>query len=153
MIGLLPFHDLEGVSNPFHIPITLLPKFPQILALKRTGLASFLLHGGDEGLQFCFEVHAQPLHHGVGPLMSPAERKLAAFLLKLASERFGHHICNDLELVKDVGLTPEESFEIRRAYHTYNGDPEEALNERPDQHYTPDFAMMAYMAHLLERNK
>jgi hypothetical protein len=81
-------------------------------------------------------------------MMSPAEKKLAAFLLRMASEEFSNHGCNDLDLVKDVGLTPEESFELRKRYHVYNRSPEvDVQQESPTRHWTGDFAMMSFMAH------
>ena len=81
--------------------------------------------------------------------MTPAERKLAIFLLKLAAEEFSNHGCNDLELVRDVGLTPEESLEVRQAMHAWSGD-RLADAPHPDQHYTMDWLAMQFVVGRIE---
>lgn len=81
--------------------------------------------------------------------MTTAEKKLAAYLLKLASQEFSNHGCNDLDLVIEVGLTPEESLAIRKAAREANGDllsPE----EKPEDHWAADWAMMSWMARRLQ---
>ena len=77
--------------------------------------------------------------------MTPAEKKLAVHLLKLASDEFSNHGCNDLDLVRDVGLTPEESLQVRRAMHARNGDVRDEL-PRPDNHWAMDWAAMDFVA-------
>lgn len=81
--------------------------------------------------------------------MTKAEAKLAAYLLKLAALQFSHHGCNDLDLVKEVGLTPEESLALRRAARTQGGDPL-APEERMDRHLTDDWRMMDLLAKRFE---
>ena len=81
--------------------------------------------------------------------MTPPERKLAIFLLKLAAEEFSNHGCNDLELVRDVGLTPEESLEVRQAMHAWNGDTD-ADAPKPADHYTIDWLVMKFIAGQIE---
>ena len=81
--------------------------------------------------------------------MTPAERKLATYLLARAAEEFSRHGCNDLELVRDVGLTPEESLEVRQAMHAWSGDGL-ADAPQPDQHYTMDWLAMQFIANRIE---
>jgi transcriptional regulator with XRE-family HTH domain len=86
--------------------------------------------------------------------LTEAERKLAVLLLRQAAEKFGNHGCNDFDLVKDGGLTPDESFQIRQADFAMNPDigPADTNHERPhkNDHYAADFAMMGYLARRLE---
>lgn len=59
--------------------------------------------------------------------------------------------CNDLEREEIALLTPDEWIEFAKAYHEWNGDPE-TFTERT--HYIlPDFAVEAYIRHLLIKDK
>lgn len=82
--------------------------------------------------------------------MTPAERKLCAKVLRMASDQFCNHGCNDFHLVKEGGLTPEESYNIRVKMRAYNGDADE-VEESPDNHYTQDWFVMAYLADLVSK--
>lgn len=81
--------------------------------------------------------------------MTHAEKKLITHLLKLASDEFSNHGCNDLELVRDVGLTPEESLEIRTSMHAWANDCG-ADPPRPNDHYTMDWLAMSFAAAKIE---
>ena len=82
--------------------------------------------------------------------MTPAERKLAGYLLGLAANEFSNHGCNDLDLVEEVGLTPEESFQLRQQMREWTKDTG-APEERPDQHLTLDWLMMRFMRDLIKQ--
>lgn len=86
-------------------------------------------------------------------MLTPAQRKLAAHLLERAAEEFSNHGCNDLDLVKEVGLTPEESVEVRTAIQTYNGDPEDTAPVPADRHYTMDWMAMQYLKSVLLKSE
>lgn len=77
-------------------------------------------------------------------MLTPAERKLVVYLLERASDEFSNHGCNDLHLVKDVGLTSDESFEVRKAITAAGDYPDEEVP--PDNHYTMDWLAMTIMA-------
>jgi hypothetical protein len=47
--------------------------------------------------------------------MTKTERKLAGALLRMASEHYSNHGCNDLDLISDCGLTEAEGKRITRA--------------------------------------
>ncbi len=57
--------------------------------------------------------------------LQPRELKLAAKLLKLASDQFSNHGCNDFDLVIEAGLTPEEAYEVNKAYVNWSGDADQ----------------------------
>jgi hypothetical protein len=81
--------------------------------------------------------------------LTAAEQKLLVHMLKMASEEFSSHSCNDLDLVKDVNLTPEESLEFRTTL-TREGDyPEDEVS--PDKHYTMDWLVMMHFALKVQR--
>jgi hypothetical protein len=82
------------------------------------------------------------------------EIKLAAKLLEVASEKFSNHSCNDFELVREVGLTSEEAYEINRRFVEWN-DPdwqddysEEEL--RVEHAIAGDNGLMAYLSERLK---
>jgi hypothetical protein len=80
--------------------------------------------------------------------MTPAEKRLAAMLLRRASEEFGNHGCNDFDLVCDGGMLAKEADDFRKRFHAWNGDPEEFTPGRTD---LADFAAMGFLADLLEK--
>jgi hypothetical protein len=91
--------------------------------------------------------------------MTAAEKKLIVYLLRRASDEFSNHGCNDLELVRDVGLTPKESFEIRTAMHEWEKTQDDAtgrsiLGQDPPpsekNHYTDDWFAMLFAAAKIE---
>jgi hypothetical protein len=61
--------------------------------------------------------------------LQPRELKLAAKLLELAADQFASHGCNDFDLVQEAGLTPEQAYEINKAYAQWNGDAEEWIED------------------------
>lgn len=84
--------------------------------------------------------------------MTPAERKLCAKLLRKAADQFSNHGCNDFHLVKEGGLTPEESYNVRVKMRAANGDADE-VEELPDNHYTQDWLVMSYLSRLLAKDE
>lgn len=78
--------------------------------------------------------------------MDPKHKRLAAKLLELASEQFANNGCNNFDLVKEGGMSTKEAYEFVRAYHSWNGDPEEATKTTN----LADFACMAFLASELE---
>lgn len=80
--------------------------------------------------------------------MTPAEKKLAGKLLRMASEEFGNHGCNDFDLVEDGKLTAKEADVFMKAFHTWNGTPDEY---EPGDTSLGDFIVMDVLADLLER--
>ena len=88
--------------------------------------------------------------------LTPTERRLAALLLEMASDKFSNHGCDDFRLDEQGGM---ESREDRRnlvlAMERWNGDKEELkrLEEMPDSFeftYVPDWYLMSYLAARLE---
>lgn len=73
---------------------------------------------------------------------------LAANLLRLASDDFCNHGCNDFDLPSSWSLKEKQDFVF--AYHEWNGDPEEY---DPGFLQLPDFAVMTYLAYLLDGKK
>ena len=73
---------------------------------------------------------------------------LIATFLRPASDEFANHGCNDWEF--PAGWTTEEKIDFCRAYHHYNGDPE---NFDPNHLNIPDFAAMNFLAHMLDGKK
>jgi len=75
--------------------------------------------------------------------MNKRELELAAKMLDLADEEFGNHGCNDVDDEVYEGWTRRQRQTFVKAYHEWNGDPEEYS---PDQLHLPDFAIMAFLA-------
>jgi hypothetical protein len=89
--------------------------------------------------------------------MSPGERKLAAHLLRLASDQFSNHICNDFDL-SEFCADQEARDAFVRSYHEWNGDlAEMEENGWLDRSGSPDyrlmdFALMDFLADRLEND-
>lgn len=79
--------------------------------------------------------------------MTNKEKKLAVMFLKMASEEFSRHGCNDLDPGLLTDWSPEEIIALDKAYHEWNGDPEE---HGPDNSWLPDFALMSFLAAKLD---
>lgn len=79
------------------------------------------------------------------PPMTPTEKKLVARLLDVAADQFSNHGCNDFDLVKDGGLTSEESQEIQQEIHRWKNDPD-ARPPSADHHYVMDWMVMRMLA-------
>jgi hypothetical protein len=77
-------------------------------------------------------------------------RAVAAALLDDAADSFANHGCNDFDLSR-FGLTIAEMREVVRAYHRWNGDPEEAERYSDAQlnHALGDFSLMRLLAAML----
>lgn len=77
--------------------------------------------------------------------MTQKEKKLAARLLRLASDQFSNHGCNDIDddLLKD--WTDEEKLKLSQSYHDWNGDPEEGEDE-----ISEDWILMIAIANKLD---
>lgn len=82
--------------------------------------------------------------------MTPAEKKLASKMLDMASEEFGHHGCNDFDLVTEGGMTAEEADAFQRAYCEWNGSPGDY---EPGDTNLADFAAMSFLSHLLKASE
>lgn len=80
--------------------------------------------------------------------MTNTEKKLTIALLKMASEHFSRHGCNDFPKEIESLLSPSEWDKLNKEYHEYNGDPEEYV---PNQVLSHDWLWMNYMAHKLEK--
>ncbi len=76
--------------------------------------------------------------------MPPAYLKLAADLLRLASDEFSNHGCNDMEL---PDWTQDERDGLDLQMHIANGDPE---NFEPGRRWFQDHAVMRFLAGRLE---
>lgn len=73
--------------------------------------------------------------------MNQKENALAAQMLKMASESYSNHGCNDWDWPEDWGIKERQDF--TKAYHEWNGNPEEF---DPKFLSLPDFAVMAFLA-------
>jgi hypothetical protein len=73
--------------------------------------------------------------------VNTVEKKLAAKLLHMAAERFGNHGCNDFDLVRDGGLTKEETGEVQAAL--FQDGVEEDMR---DDTVTLDWMLMHWLA-------
>jgi hypothetical protein len=78
--------------------------------------------------------------------MNRNEKTLISNLLKLASEEFSNHGCNDVEEDFWQGWTKEERQSFVKEYHEWNGDPDEY-----DENFLnlPDYAIMKFLAYKL----
>jgi hypothetical protein len=89
--------------------------------------------------------------------MTDKERKFAAVLLRMASEEFSNHGCNDLDsaVIKEVGFTDEEKLAFVTEMYRDNGDLEEALENgwvtAKRFHSMPDWWVMSFLARKLEQ--
>jgi hypothetical protein len=81
--------------------------------------------------------------------MTKKERRLAANLLRLASDQFCNHGCNDLDkkTIAAAGFTDEEATQFAREYCEWNGDPDWPKHF----HQMQDFALMDFLAYKLEQ--
>jgi hypothetical protein len=79
--------------------------------------------------------------------MNQKEKKVAAELLRTASEQFSNHGCNDWNYPKD--WTEDEKLQFVREYHEWNGDPEDF---DPEFLFLQDWAVMSFLAHKLENS-
>lgn len=83
--------------------------------------------------------------------LSNAEKKVLGYLLRRAGDEFANHGCNDLDLIKDAGLTAKESYEFRLTV-AKNPDYAEMMGEpvRKGNHVTYDWAMYRYLANKID---
>lgn len=79
--------------------------------------------------------------------LSPAELKLVAKLLDIASNEFSNHGCNDFKADRDGDLTPDETAEIaaRLNAHPKFGDPNEEHGHGSNGYFV-DWMLMRYLA-------
>jgi hypothetical protein len=68
-------------------------------------------------------------------------------LYKKVSERGEGRICNDLNPDEVELLTPGQWKEMAKAYHDWNGDPEEFLEY--SNYVLPDFCVLSYLRFLI----
>ena len=81
--------------------------------------------------------------------LTPAELRLLAELLELASDTFGNHGCNDFSLLKSMPLL-EDRRKLMEAFNEHNGSLEDF--EDDEKHGSQfemahDVSMMGYLAH------
>lgn len=86
--------------------------------------------------------------------MKPHELKLIAKLLELAADQFSNHCCNDYDLVEQ-GLTPEEAYQVNRAYAEWKGY-DNWQNDYPEDELQTyaiggDAGLMYYLADLAKK--
>ncbi len=76
--------------------------------------------------------------------LTSGERKLLVYMLDKAGDEFSAHGCNDLDLVKEVQLTPEESLEVRKIL-TEEGDyPDDEV--KPNAHSIQDWLAFVHFS-------
>lgn len=73
--------------------------------------------------------------------MNQKENALAAQMLEMASKSYSNHGCNDWDWPEDWSIKERQDF--TKAYHEWNGDPEEF---DPKFLNLPDFAVMGFLA-------
>ena len=76
-------------------------------------------------------------------MLTPTEKKVAKYLLTLAGDMLGRNGCNDLDLVKEVHLTPQESLEFRALMIKAGDYPDDPV--RPDNHQVMDWEALSYL--------
>ncbi|HEX3640169.1 MAG TPA: hypothetical protein VHV10_02645 [Ktedonobacteraceae bacterium] len=84
--------------------------------------------------------------------LTDAEAKLLIELLKLASDSFSNHGCNDFDLTKSVPAL-EDRRALMKSYNDYNGSPEDFEDDElhGSQHdFHIDSALMGYLTHRIE---
>lgn len=75
--------------------------------------------------------------------MTPNERRLTHTLLRMASEQFSRHGCNDFP--RPEWFPKDEWDDLHKREHEYNGDPE----EYEPRECLDDWVLMSFMAYLL----
>jgi hypothetical protein len=81
--------------------------------------------------------------------LSAKEINLAVHLLKMASDSYSNHGCNDLdqETIDAAGFTEAEASQFVAEYREWNGDPEwPTIFEN-----MMDYAIMSFIAEKLRR--
>ncbi len=81
--------------------------------------------------------------------MSRAERILAARLLRMASETFSNHGCNDTPDELFDGISPTEQVVMAEAYNRWN-DPK-GVEEPTLVTHIGDASWMDFLAHRMEQ--
>lgn len=85
-------------------------------------------------------------------MLTEIEKKLAAILLRRAASTFSNHGCNDFDVAKEAGLTPEQSADLWKGIAKYNGDDpaDEDSMWHETNTYHSDWLLMAYLADRLD---
>ena len=83
--------------------------------------------------------------------MTPKLMLLTAKMLRLASEEFSNHCCNDMDqdILKEIGFTEEEKEEICADYKEYNGCGDPTYEPKFD--WIMDCGWMNFLANKLEK--
>jgi len=80
--------------------------------------------------------------------MTKNELILSSNILKIASDVFGSHRCNDVNEELYKNWTAGERKVFVKDYHDWNGDPE----EYDENHlHLMDFSIMDFLAHKLQK--
>jgi len=74
--------------------------------------------------------------------MKVNELRLAAAMLKIASEKFSNHGCNDVDEKLYEGWTDEERQQLIKDINEWDGDEDGPS----DVTYIPDWVLMAYLS-------
>ena len=77
-------------------------------------------------------------------MLTELDKKLIHHLLKMASDEFGRHGCNDFDLAELVPDVNERRALVKDMY-VFNGNPWE-FEPDADHEYVMDFWLMEYMA-------
>lgn len=83
-------------------------------------------------------------------MFSDLDKRIIYHLLKMASEKFGHHGCNDLDLTKLIPNADDRRALIKEM-QTANGTPEE-FDPETDYKYTADWWLMSHMANKVKNS-
>lgn len=82
--------------------------------------------------------------------MTVTENRIAAAMLRMASDQFANHGCNDLDLARFIPDQDERDAFVRE-YYAWNGDSEEYYESSGVADYRiMDYAMMDFLADRLE---
>lgn len=81
--------------------------------------------------------------------MKASYKKIAARLLKMASEEFSNHGCNDFDLRK-ILPNVEDRRALAKAIAKWNGDDLDDLDPEDDHNYEMDWILMSFMADQLD---
>lgn len=73
--------------------------------------------------------------------MTKCEKHIASLMLSIAADSFSNHGCNDWDWPENIPQAEREAFV--KAYHEWNGDPEEFDSRHL---FLPDSSVMAYLS-------
>jgi hypothetical protein len=83
--------------------------------------------------------------------MKPAEKKLAAMLLRMAADTYSNHGCNDMPREVIAKFTPEEQAELAPVYNEFMMDDDPDHEGDTELRSTMDWLWMDILAKKLEQ--